>query len=419
MKTSKQFQFAVLAILALAAVTAHAFGIDLSTVISNHGDALAGGASLIAMGNTDMILKALDGVDSKITETKTVTRELADRVLQLEQKGGALNDESYTSTGPDLTRLIQESAGFKMLKEGTLSKTALNLPANFNIKAAIINATGQNQPLVQADRRMGFITAPERRMTVRDLLPTGTTDSNLIEYTKENVFTNNAGPQYVGGAVENVLKPESALTFVLANAPVITLAHWIPASKQVLDDSAQLQSYIANRLMYGLRFVEELQILKGDGATGNLSGLLNTGNFTAYNRTTANDTYIDQLDRAATQVALSDLDPTAIVINPEDWETIRHLKNTANEYLLGNPADSTPPALWGLPVVATNAMTKGTYLVGDFLRGAQVWDRQQARVEISREDGSNFTKNMVTILCEERLALTVYRPLAFVKGTFV
>ena len=366
---------------------------------------------------SDAILKALDEIELKQREERT---EIRDRLSILEQKTGAPHrGESGNGGDNDLTTLIRESAAFKMVKDGTVKSAGFNLPPGFDIKAAIINAPGQNQPLVQADRRIGIVAAPERRMTVRDLLPVDVTNSNMIEYTRENVFTNAAAPQYVGGAVENVLKPESAITFTLANSPVVTLAHWIPASKQVLDDSSLLQAYIASRLLYGLRLTEELQILKGDGATGNMSGLLNTGNFTAYNRTTVGDTYIDQLDRAATQVALSDLEPTAIVINPEDWETIRHLKTTANEYVLGQPADPIPPRLWGLPVVATNAMTKGTYLVGDFQRGAQIWDRQEARVEVSREDGSNFVKNMLTILCEERLALTVYRPLAFVKGTFV
>jgi len=82
------------------------------------------------------------------------------------------------------------------------------------------------------------------------------------------------------------------------------------------------------------------------------------------------------------------------------------------------PIDALGPRIWGKRVVATNSITAGTFLVGAFTLGAQVWDRQDAAVQISYEDGDNFKKNMATILAEERLALTVYRPAAFIGGSF-
>src|SRR3546814_18939936 len=63
-------------------------------------------------------------------------------------------------------------------------------------------------------------------------------------------------------------------------------------------------------------------------------------------------------------------------------------------------------------------MTAGNFLTGAFRLGAQIFDRQDARVEVSTEDSDNFRKNLVTILAEERLALAVYRPEAFIRGGF-
>jgi hypothetical protein len=41
-----------------------------------------------------------------------------------------------------------------------------------------------------------------------------------------------------------------------------------------------------------------------------------------------------------------------------------------------------------------------------------------ATVEISREHSDFFVRNLAAVLCESRLALTVYRPTAFVTGGF-
>jgi len=57
-------------------------------------------------------------------------------------------------------------------------------------------------------------------------------------------------------------------------------------------------------------------------------------------------------------------------------------------------------------------------LVGSFMQAAQGWDREDITVTVSTEDRDNFVKNMVTILCENRVSLTVYRPEALVKGDF-
>ena len=360
----------------------------------------------------------IDNAKSLSTETKSAIEKLAekataltDRCLELEQKMSARADDTDKS---------DETIGSMFIKsdEWKSVQTRRGGSARIELKTAIVNATGQNQPLVPADRLSGIITNPNRVFTIRDLLPVGRTSSNLIEYTKENVFTNNAGGQYASPAFENVTKNESGITFTLESTPIRTLAHWIPVSKQVLDDSPMLQSFIEGRLSYGLKLFEENQLLNGNGTGSNLSGILKSGNFTAYTRAKTGDTKIDTLRRAITQAALSEYLADTIVINTADWEAIELTKATDGQYVWTNPALGNAPQLWGKRVVATNAITAGTFLVGAFSMGAQVWDRQQASVTVSLENSDNFVKNMATILAEERLALTVYRPAAFISGSF-
>jgi len=367
----------------------------------------------------------MEKATGEIAAVKSVEGETKSAMEKLSAKAGELTEkclelERKLSAGAENGQQAVESVGAMLVKSDAFQSMAQGRSkfARIELKTAIINATGQNQPLVADMRVPGIIANPNRILTIRDVLPTGRTSSNLVQFTRENVFTNSANAQYSSPARENVTKPESGITFTLANAPVVTLAHFIPVSRQVLDDAPQLESYVNSRLTYGLKLEEEDQLLNGSGTSGNISGILTSGNFTAYNRAATGDTRLDTIRKAITQAALSEYAADTVVINPADWERMELTKASDGQYIMANPMDMAGPRIWGKRVVATNSIASGTFLVGAMTMGAQIWDRMDAAVQISYEDGDNFKKNMATLLAEERLALTVYRPAAFIKGTF-
>lgn len=282
-----------------------------------------------------------------------------------------------------------------------------------DIKAAITSLPASAGDLVEPDRRPGVIEIPRRRFTIRQLLTPGRTASNMIEYVKETGFTNNAAP-----VSEGAQKPESTIVYELSQAPVRTIAHWIQASKQILDDAPGLQSMIDGRLRYGLEFVEEQQLLLGDGTGQNVHGIVPQA--TAYSAAFAatQETLIDVLRLALLQVTLAEYDADAIVLHPTDWARIELTKDADGRYIFANPQSLAGPVMWGRPVVPTQAMSEDEFLVGAFRLAAQLFDREDANVELSTEDRDNFIKNMTTIRAEERLAFVVYRPEAFVTGDF-
>lgn len=338
---------------------------------------------------------------------------ITDRCVEMEQKLAEGFHTKDSDGGVDIGKMVTESEVFKSYLAGSREK------AKIEIKAAIVNATGQNQPLVPSDRLGGIIHNPNRVLKMRDVMTVGRTGSNLIEFAKENVFTNNAGPQ-VGNSpeeFENVTKPESSITFTLATQAVSTLAHWIPVSKQVLSDSPMLQSYVNSRLMYGLKLKEDTQILLGTGSNGELAGLYT--NRTAYGMDSPLEytTKLDVLRDAIAQCQASEYTPNAIVLNSADWAAIELSKDSQLRYLFANPQNAASPALWGLPVVVTNSLAAGTFLVGAFDMAAQLWDREDASIEVGL-NSDNFVKNMVTILCEERVAVTIYRAAGLIGGSF-
>ena len=129
------------------------------------------------------------------------------------------------------------------------------------------------------------------------------------------------------------------------------------------------------------------------------------------------DNVIDQVMAALAYLTSVFYTPTAIVMNPLDWAAMQIMKTPTGIYILGGPPTSiADPHLWGLPVALTPTMTLGQFLVGSFPSNATLFDRESASVEISFENEDDFVRNLATIRAEERIALAVYRPQAFVKS---
>lgn len=288
---------------------------------------------------------------------------------------------------------------------------------DFQVKATLTSLTsdaaGSVGDAIQNTRLPGIQALPQRRLTVRDLISPGQMDGSTLEYVQETGFTNNAGMVAEGAA-----KPSSDIKLELETTSAKVIAHWMKASRQVLSDIPQLRSIIDQRLLYGLAFKEEGQLLNGDGTGQNLLGIIPQA--TAYSApiTLTSPTSIDLMRLAMLQAALAEYPATGHVMHPTDWAWIETLKDAGGNYIIGNPQGSISPTLWGLPVVTTQAIAVDKFLTGAFKLGAQVFDRWQARVEVATENEDDFIKNLVTVLAEERIALAVYRPEAFIYGDF-
>lgn len=288
-------------------------------------------------------------------------------------------------------------------------------------------------------QRDALVTPPQRTKRVRDLFPVRTTTAAVIEYFRQIGFTSLGAPGVANGAYSTNnaaapvadrdggsfgIKPQSAFQFVGEQAPVRTLAHWEAAHRNVLADEPQLRSIIDNELMYGLRLLEDSQILNGDGTGENLLGVLNTPGIQEYSWSDGlvapvADTKADALRRAATLSFLAYYEPTGIVLHPNDWEDIELTKDANGQYLIAvSVAMGGEPKVWRMPIVDTPAIAEGTALVGAFGTGAQLYDREQASIRISEQHSDFFVRNAIVILAEQRLALAVKRPEAFVVVDF-
>lgn len=364
---------------------------------------------------TNEQLKELGETGNKLSEN---VKELQTRILEVEQKMVRNPTGADARQGKSIGQIVVESDEYQFASKNQIKPNMDPVVVGSFHKTNVINASGQNQPLVPSDRLGGIVSPALRRLTIRNLIPNNSTSSNLVEFASETLFTSNASAQ--GGATspvgngEGELKSESALTFQLNNTPVCLIAHFIPASRQILSDAPMLQGYIDGRLRYGIALKEETDLLTGDGGAGVLNGLINQS--TAFTGGATNQTALDTLLKSFLQISLQNLEASGVVMNPIDWTAILLLKDTTGRYLFSDPHSAELPRVWGKDVVATASMTAGKFLAGAFTLAAEIYDRENATVRIAEQHSDFFVRNMVAILAEERLALAVYRSAALVYG---
>lgn len=360
--------------------------------------------------------KAADEGLLKMNETVAdITKKIETRFGEIEQKmvrrgaNGEMTDGRKT-----LGQHVIENKGVleRLLagdKKGNVNvnietKTILSASGTWGATASVTNS------LVAPDRQ-GIVPMPMRQMTVRDLLAPGQTVSNAVEYAVQVARTNAAAV-----VAENTAKAYSNYTWDLRTSPVRTIAHMVKASRQILDDAPGLRSTIDAEMEYGLQFAEEAELLTGDGTGQHLLGIVPQA--TAYSAAFAvtGETAIDRIRLAMLQGVLALYPMTGSVLNPTDWAKIEMTKDGMGRYIIGDPQGTITPRLWGIPVVSSLAMTAGTFLTGAFKYGAQIFDRMNIEILLSTENADDFEKNMISIRAEERLALVVRRPAAFITG---
>lgn len=275
--------------------------------------------------------------------------------------------------------------------------------------------------VVRPTRVPGYIQQNDQPLQILDIIDRRPISTNQVEWVQETTPPNAAAE-----VTEGAVKPEATFTLTLKTDTTATIAHFVNITRQTLQDDLQLQGYVEGRLTYGLMKRLNGQILNGNGTAPNLRGILNTSGLGTYTAGTATEKAIISIRKAKTVAQLSEYDPDSVVVNPVDMEAIELTTNTNGDFIVSpNVQVALQPRIWGLQVVVTTAIagtvfgtTGGTFLVGAFREGVTLWEKNGVDLFITDSHASNFTSNILTLLAELRAALSVWRPLSIVKGTF-
>lgn len=349
---------------------------------------------------------------------KAVEEKFNRQLDEMAQKMELAGDDSVRGAGRNPLAKLADDAAMVALRNGNTKSALVKLDGSVGdlcVKSTVVGdgaGTSEEGYNVAPQRDPRLANDPRRPLSLLDFLPSMRVSSNSFEFNRLTGYTSAAGYQ----ANEGAEKPEGSLPTDLITASIATIAHHIPASRQVLADVPALQQQISSLLRYGVRAKLEREILLGAGGSGEISGLTDSGNYTAYTAAASGDTLADAVAKAEATMLAAGWRPSVVVVHPDDWRDARGERADAGVglYVAGSWRDPSPPSIWGIPVITNPAITAGNFLIMD---GSQVMvlDRMQATVEVGQIN-DQFTRNCVTILAELRAGLAVFSPSAVMYG---
>jgi len=356
--------------------------------------------------------KAEESLKSEISNLTNKFNERLDQMEVANKKNlEAKSNENLTFKG-GLLKSINDGAIENIVKGNSRS-------ASFTVKADMTTGADFTGEVIPADRVAGYKFDPTRPVHIRQLIPQGSTSSDVIRFVKESGYSNGSAT-----VAEGATLAQSDFDMTASDSNVRKIGCYFRISEEMLSDTPQLTSYISARAPEKLLNVEDNQILSGNGTAPNLSGIItdaadfDVSSGGAFYQSVEAANEFDVLVASLNQLALSNYQASYILLHPTDFHKILLLKDSQNNYLKDQVYSGLQPNFMGVPVIINNAISAGSFLCGNFNVGTQLWIRDNVNVEFFREDGTNVRDGFVTVKVSERIALTNYLPNAFVNGSF-
>lgn len=236
-------------------------------------------------------------------------------------------------------------------------------------------------------------------------------EGNAFEYFRQTLRTNNAAP-----VADGAVKPTSILTTTAIQDRARVVAHLSePAPLRLLQDVEGLADWLATEMAEGVLDALERQIIVGNGAGENFTGVRAVAGRTQVPFATDVPT---TMRKALSALQLAGETPNAYVMHPTDAETIDLSRWGASGGLLvpggyANGGDSANANIFGGPEilrVISPSVPAGTALLADWST-IRLYVREQINVLLDIS-GELFTKNQFVARGEGRFGVGVLRPSA-------
>lgn len=360
--------------------------------------------------------KSTEEIKEDATAAKVSSQKALEKVEELEKKGATAG----FGGNPIQTKSFESQLEQKLIENKDKLPHSVGKKFTLEFERKVVGDMGSTASLtgsyfVAPTVVPGIVARPYNVTHVREVLTTGSTNSNVVRHLRDN--GGEGGPAMVaeGGA-----KPQMDRDLSIEDAPVRKIATHLRVPEEMIEDIPFLTSFLTNIGTEEVLAVEDAQLLYGDGTGQNISGLADAGNFTAFAAASIVEApnKFDVLSWSGTQMRIAKRNPSVHLINPADYYDIVSTKDTTENYILRGGGNGIMPVdSGGVPIVQMNQITAGDFITLDS-RAAQIFFRSSISVRFYDQDQDNAIKNMVTIVIEERLALAIYFVNGIIKGTF-
>lgn len=386
---------------------------DLRTHVDGKIDKAIKGLENSVSDKVDPLLKAeIKSMTDLLEKKEAELKKGLDKLDAQIQKGLISKEKAQKG----FAELLGEHAGKEEFKNAWESshKAGFELELTGKAVGTMTTSASLTGEVIAPDRRASIVELAQRRTHIRSLLPQGTMTSDVYRYNKET-----AGEGGVDVTAEAASKNQVDYDLSATDANVKKITGFVRISMELLEDLPAMSDFLSRRLTKDIRTKEDQQLLFGTGSGNQLTGLNAAPTTFAAYYSDSTATIIDLMIAAAASLADLNYEANGIALNPKDYYQLFTAKSSQGEYVINSLLQVVNNQMFiaGIPVFMNTAVTQGTYFIGDWINGAQIFDRMGVNVRFSEDDSDNFTKNLVTVRAEERLAFPIYYPDSFIYGT--
>ena len=352
-------------------------------------------AALLAL---EPALKSEEITDETIAQSEALMseiEELESKIEKSEKAAKALALMSHEDTNHDDME-VKEMTDLEQFTKSATEMTDKKSGVSVHLKSASDVVTSVQ--IADVDRSVAPLP---RRTAVADYFSNAQISGNAITYFLQGAYEGTPA-----ATAEGAKKPQNSTSFAPKTLPLTKIAAYIKETDEILYDEPFLASEVQNSLIHQVGKVEDATII---------NAILSTSGIGAadYNGTTI--TFADGILKAIQKVKNdSAYDASVVVLNPEDIFELFTSKDGNRQYYgggyflgaYGNGTFSLPGSIWGVEILASSSVTKGSALVAA-REAVKIWRKSGIDVRLFEQNEDDAIYNRVTLVGETRLAAAV------------